>query len=256
MLLTHVSILGSVCLKDSSHSLSGGWKIERFVAHIMLRLMNCGQLLTICWKLSMALIVHVIAKFMFLLLMLVVRLTMKCFLESPRYGKTLCARKMSLCNGINNIVYSVNVINVINVVSIYCHCVPRKPRDLMTMWSLGGDLFLDKLCQWQVNHKRNLTLYIMLFLLMSLMHIWSLSFNILCTITLLLIGGTCNLDCVWDLCSWGSLYLWLILQKNISLQFRMRYNWCIGIFIKFQFWSTLPIVLTLIGTWMMHIHIW
>jgi hypothetical protein len=143
MLLTHVSILGSVFLKDSSHSLCGGWKIETFVAYIMLRLMNCRQLLTRCWKLLMALIVHVIAKFMFLLLMLVVRLAMKCFLESPRYGKTLCVRKMNLCNGINEIVYSVNVINV---VSIYCHCVPRKPRDLITMWSLGGDLLLDKLC--------------------------------------------------------------------------------------------------------------
>ncbi len=32
--------------------------------------------------------------------MFVVRLAMKCFLESPRYGKTLCARKMSLCNDI------------------------------------------------------------------------------------------------------------------------------------------------------------
>lgn len=102
-----------------------------------------GQLLTICGKLYMVLIVHAIAKFMFLLLMFVVRLTMKCFLESPRYGKTLCARKMSLCNGINEIVYSVNVISV---VSIYFHCVPRKLRDLMTMWSLGGDLLLDKLC--------------------------------------------------------------------------------------------------------------
>jgi hypothetical protein len=163
MLLTHVSILGNICLKDWSHFLCRGWKIRTFVAYIMLRLMNCGQLLIICRKLSMALIVHAIAKFMFLLLILVIRLAMKCFLESLRYGKTLCARKMSLCSGINKIVYSVNMISV---VLIYCHCVPRKPRDLMTMWSLGGDLLLDKLYQW-VNHKRNWTLHIRLLLLMS-----------------------------------------------------------------------------------------
>jgi hypothetical protein len=106
--------------------------------------MNCEQLLTICKKLSMALIVHAIAKFVFSLLVFVVRLTMKCFLESPRYGKALCATKMRLCNGINEIGF---LVNVISVVSIYCHCVPRKLRDLMTMWSFGGDLLLDKLCQ-------------------------------------------------------------------------------------------------------------
>jgi hypothetical protein len=78
----------------------------------------------------MALIMHAIAKFVFLILMFLVRLIVKCFLESRRYGKTLCATKMRLCNGINEIVYSVNVISV---VSIYCHCVPRKLRDLMTM---------------------------------------------------------------------------------------------------------------------------
>ncbi len=143
VLLTPVSILGSVCLKDSSHYLCGGWKIGIFIAYIMLKLMNCGRLLTICRKLSMALIVHAIAKFMFLLLMFIVRLTMKCFLESFRYGKALCARQMSLCIGINKIDYSVNVISV---VLIYCHCVPRKLRDSMTMWSLGGNLLLDKLC--------------------------------------------------------------------------------------------------------------
>jgi hypothetical protein len=80
----------------------------------------------------------------FLLLMLVVRLAVKCFLQSPRYGKALCATKMRLCNGINEIVY---LMNVISVVLIYCHCVPRKLRNLMTMRSLGGDLLLDKLCQ-------------------------------------------------------------------------------------------------------------
>jgi hypothetical protein len=143
MLLTHVSILGSVCLKDWSHFLCRGWEIGTLVTYILLRLMNWRQLLTICRKLSMALIVHAIAKFVFLLLMLVVRWGVKCFSESPRYGKTLCAAKMNLCNGINKIVYSVNVISV---VSIYYHCVPRKLRDLMTMWSFRGDLFLDKLC--------------------------------------------------------------------------------------------------------------
>ncbi len=152
VILTHVSILGSICLKDSNHFLCKRWKIGTLVAYILLRLMNYEQLLTICRKLSMVLIVHAIAKFVFLLLMLVVRLTMTWFLESPRYGKTLCVTKMRLCNGINEIVYSVNVIIV---VSIYCHCVPRKLMDLMTMWSFGGNLFLDKLCQQQVNHKKN-----------------------------------------------------------------------------------------------------
>ncbi len=144
MLLTHVLILGSICLKDSSHSLCRRWEIKTLVAYILLRLMNCKQLLTICRKLSLVLIVHAIAKFVFLLLMIVVRLSMKCFLESPRYGKTLLATKMGLCNGINEIV---NSMNVISVVSIYCHCVLRKLKDLMTMWSLGGDFFLEKLCQ-------------------------------------------------------------------------------------------------------------
>jgi hypothetical protein len=78
----------------------------------------------------MYLVVHVIARFVLLLLMLVAKLAVKAFLESPRYGKTLCAKNMSLCNGINKIVYSVNVISV---VSIYYHCVLKKLRDLLTM---------------------------------------------------------------------------------------------------------------------------
>ncbi len=77
--------------------------IGTLVAYIFLRLMNYGQILTICRKLSMALIVHAIAKFVYLFLMLVVRLTVKCFLKSPRYGKTLCVANMSLCNGITRL---------------------------------------------------------------------------------------------------------------------------------------------------------
>ncbi len=68
----------------------------------------------------------------------------KVFWESPKYGKALCVRKMNLCNGINMIVY---LVNVTSVVSIYCDYVPRKLKDLMTMWSLWGNLLLNKLCQ-------------------------------------------------------------------------------------------------------------
>jgi hypothetical protein len=78
----------------------------------------------------MYLVVHAIARFVLLLLTLVAKLAVKGFFGITQKWENIMCKKMSLCNGINKIVYSVNVISV---VSIYCHCVLRKLRDLLTM---------------------------------------------------------------------------------------------------------------------------
>ncbi len=133
----------------------------------MLKLMSFVQLLTTCKNLHTTLIVHAIVKFVVPILhnlMFVAKPLLNYFLESPRCGKTLCAKKANLCNGIN---VNVCLVNVTGAVLMCYHYVPRKLRDLMIMWWLGSDFPFSKICQWQVNYKKNSPLYTNVFLSMN-----------------------------------------------------------------------------------------
>jgi hypothetical protein len=112
----------------------------------MLKLMSFVKLLT-CGNLHTTLIVHATIKFVVPILhvlMFVAKLLLNYFLEVPRCGKALCARKVNLSNGTNVNVCLVNVTSAVLMCYLY---VPRKLRDLMIGWWLGGDSPFNKLCQ-------------------------------------------------------------------------------------------------------------
>jgi hypothetical protein len=134
-------------------------------------------------KLLMALIVHVIAKFV-LTFDACCKASGEVFPRVNQIWKSIVRKKNEFmqwhkCDCLFG--------DMISVVSIYYHYVPRKLKDLMIMWSLGGNLLLNKLSATNKPQKKlNLIHKVTP---MSLLHI-------LCTITLLLIGKTCSSDCV------------------------------------------------------------
>jgi hypothetical protein len=111
----------------------------------MLKLMSFVKILT-CENLHTALIVHANVKFVVPILdvlVFVTKLLLNYFLETPICGKTLCAKKVNLCNGTNVNVCLVNVTNAV----LMCYCyVPRKLRDLVIMRWLGGNFPFSKPC--------------------------------------------------------------------------------------------------------------
>ncbi len=94
----------------------------------------------------MALIVRANVRFVVPILhvlVFVTKLLLNYFQESPICGKTLCAKKVNLCNGTN---VNVCLVNVTNAVLMCYYYVPRKSRDLVIMWWLGGDFSFSKPC--------------------------------------------------------------------------------------------------------------
>ncbi len=90
--------------------------------------------LTTCGNLHTTLIVRAIIRFVVPILhvlMFIAKLLLNYFLELPRCGKALCAKKVNLCNGTN---VNACLVNVISAVLMCYHYVPRKLRDLMIKW--------------------------------------------------------------------------------------------------------------------------
>jgi len=119
------------------------WKTVTHVAYTMLKLMSFVQLLTTCGNLHTTLIVHANVKFVvpiLPILVFVAKRLLNYFLESPICGKTLCAQKVNLWNGIN---VNVCLVNVTNAMLMCDHC-----RNPTLGLSVRMKLTLPKLGIW------------------------------------------------------------------------------------------------------------